>query len=217
MNCFNFIGKGRFAQSKYYLYWLTSNREDDMLREIFTVEVVDLSTSKYPNRDALDKALRTYLEAMYSFVNKCLGEGVIRDTLRLPSDSNIEEKIEVKDIAHLIRTWPHWDNHFKEEFKIIDRDDIRYYDARSVTSLIVEGRNQVSHQRLKELDSEFTRSQLFFIAEILGKINRPDAQREVEKIRDKCFVEIEQDKANLEELLAAKEKKFKGTFKNKMI
>ena len=51
----------------------------------------------------------------------------------------------------------------------------------------MEGRNQVSHQRLRELDPEFTRSQLFLIAEILGKIKSPDVQREVEDIRDKLF------------------------------
>ena len=149
--------------------------------------VVELSTAKYRNREALDKALHVYLEAMYSFVSRCLDSELIRNALRLPSDSNIREKIEVKDIAHLIRTWPHWDNYFKEEFKIIDRDDIRYYDARSVTGLIVEGRNQVSHQRLRELDRDFTRCQLFLIAEILGKINNPDAQREIEDIRDELF------------------------------
>lgn len=146
-----------------------------------------MSTAKYRNREALDKALHVYLEAMYSFVSRCLDNESIRNALRLPSDSNIGEKIEVKDIAHLIRTWPHWDNYFKEEFKVIDRDDIRYYDARSVTGLIVEGRNQVSHQRLRELDRDFTRCQLFLIAEILGKINNPDAQREIEDIRDGLF------------------------------
>ena len=146
-----------------------------------------MSRAKYSNREALDKALHVYLEAMYSFVSRCLDDELIRNALRLPSDSNIGEKIEVKDIAHLIRTWPHWDNYFKEEFKVIDRDDIRYYDARSVTGLIVEGRNQVSHQRLRELDRDFTRCQLFLIAEILEKINMSDAQREVEDIRDELF------------------------------
>ena len=171
------------------------------------MEVVDLNRARYSNRDALDKALHVYLEAMYSFTTKCLSEESIRDALRLPSDSNIEEKIEVKDIAYLIRAWPHWDNHFKEEFKIIERNDIRYYDARSVTGLIVEGRNQVSHQRLRELEPEFTRSQLFFIAEILGQINRPDAQREVETIRDELFDDTTDEKAKYEKSIADVEKR----------
>ena len=147
-----------------------------------------MSSAEYPNRNALDDALQVYLRAMYSFVSECLGEKLLGEALRLPSDSNIEKEIEVKDIAHLIRPRTRWDNYFKEKFEIIDRyGKIRYYDAQSVASLIVEGRNQVSHQLLQELDPEFTRTQLFLIAEILGKINNPDAQREVEEIRDKLF------------------------------
>ena len=124
--------------------------------------------------------------------------------------------MEVKDIAKLIRE--RWSWSFKEKFKIIDRDDIRYYDARSVTSLIIEGRNRVSHQRLRELDPEFTRSQLFLIVEILGKIKKSDAQREVEDIRDKLFDDnteqleavseaVEVEKAKYEKSIAEVEKR----------
>ena len=145
-----------------------------------------MSTSKYSNRDALNQALDLYLDAMFLFVSECLDEQSIREALRLLSGDDLSENMEVKDIAALIKR--HWSKCFKEEFKIIDRyGKTRYYDARSVTSLIVEGRNQVSHQRLKELDPEFTRSQLFLIAEVLGKINEPDAQGEVETIRDQLF------------------------------
>ena len=119
-----------------------------------SVEVVGLSTARYPNRDALRKALDIYLEAMYPFVNQ------------YPNDDIGE--IEEKHIAGLIRRY--WFDFFQEQFKIIERyDRTRYYDARTVTSLIVEGRNRVSHQRLSDLDLQFTRAQLFFIAEILGK------------------------------------------------
>ena len=149
------------------------------------VEVVNLSNVKYPNRDALNRALDHYLDAMFQFVSECLDEQSIREALRLQSSDNLREDMEVKDIADLIKM--RWLKSFKEKFKVVDREYIRYYDARSVASLIIEGRNQVSHQRLKELDIEFTRSQLFLIAEILGKIKRPDAQREVETIRDKLF------------------------------
>ena len=192
-----------------------------------------MSKAKYPNRDALDKALHVYLEAMYSFVSECLGEELLREALRLPSDSNIEEKIEVKDIARLIGPRTRWENYFSEKFKVIDRDDIRYYDARSVTGLIVEGRNQVSHQRLRELDRDFTRCQLFLIVEILGKINNLDAQREVEDIRDKLFddtaaqlevvskavaaekAKYEKSIAEIKERLAAAEKKNDELLKQK--
>ena len=144
-----------------------------------------MNAAEYPNRDAVNKALGHYLDAMFHFVSECLDEQSIRETLRLLLVDDLRKKIEVKDIADLIKKY--WSKSFKAKFKIFDRDDIRYYDARSVTSLIVEGRNQASHQLLQELDPEFTRSQLFLIADILGKIRRPDAQREVEAIRKKLF------------------------------
>ena len=144
-----------------------------------------MNAAEYRNRDALNKALDHYLDAMFQFVRECLDEQSIREALRLQSGDNLREEMEVKDIADLIKM--RWLKSFKEKFKVVDREYTRYYDARSVTSLIIEGRNQASHQRLKELDSEFTRSQLFLIAEILGKIKRSDAQREVEDIRDKLF------------------------------
>ena len=144
-----------------------------------------MNAAEYRNRDALNKALDQYLDAMFQFVSECLDEPSIRETLRLPSGGDLREKMEVRDIATLIKG--NWSRCFKAKFKIVDRDDIRYYDARSVTSLIIEGRNQVSHQRLRELDPEFTRAQLFLIAEILGKIKRRDAQRKVESIRDELL------------------------------
>ena len=180
-----------------------------------------MSKAKYPNRDALNRALDVYLDAMCQFVSECLGEQSIREALRLQSNDDLREEIEVKDIADLIKM--RWLKSFKEKFKVVDREYTRYYDARSVTSLIIEGRNQASHQRLKELDPEFTRSQLFFIVEVLGKINRPDAQREVETIRNDLFenttqqlveMAVEEEKAQhkksiaeVKERLTAEEKK----------
>ena len=154
------------------------------------VEVVGLSKAEYPNRDALRKAIKIYLDAMFQFVSECLDEQSIRDFLKLQSSDDLREDIEVKDIANLIKSYSYWAKCFKAKFKIIDRDNTRYYDARSVTSLIIEGRNQLSHNELRKLDPEFTQSQLFLIADILGKIKRPDAQREVEAIRKKLFNDV---------------------------
>lgn len=180
-----------------------------------------MSKAKYPNRDALNQALDHYLDAMYQFVSKCLDEQSIRETLRLLSVDDLRKEIEVKDIADLIKKY--WSKSFKAKFKIIDRDDVRYYDARSVTSLIIEGRNQVSHQRLKKLDPEFTRSQLFLITEILEKIKRPDAQREVETIQDELFedtavqlvkVAVEAEKAKYKKSIAEVESRLASAEKD---
>ena len=143
-----------------------------------------MSTTKYSNREALDEALKFYLDAMSQFVVSNLSEQLIKDDLPQLSGPDIRTDMEIKDIAFLIRR--HWEPYFRKEFKIEDGYyRSRSYDARSVASLIVEGRNRVSHQRLKKLDSGFTQVQLFLIAEILGEINALEAQREVETIRGK--------------------------------
>ncbi len=67
----------------------------------------------------------------------------------------------------------------------------------------------MSHQRLRELDPEFTRSQLFLIAEILGKIKSPDAQREVEDIRDKLFNDTAEQLEAVSKAVAAEKAKYK--------
>ena len=151
------------------------------------MEVVDLSMPKYPNRDALRQANDIYLDAMYQFVSECLGKvqgttakKLITDALRWSSQDDIKEKIEIRDIAHLVRTY--WYESFEEQFEAIDR----HYEARGAIGLIVEGRNRASH-RPWDLDPEFTRTQLFLIAELLGKINKPNEHREVKAIRDKLF------------------------------
>ena len=81
-----------------------------------------------------------YLDAIYPFVSKCLdkfqdttAEELIRDALSLASHDNIEEKIEISDIAHLVRTY--WYDYFQDRFEAIDP----HYEARSAIGLIVEG------------------------------------------------------------------------------
>ena len=180
------------------------------------VEVVNLSRAKYPNRDALRQANDIYLDAMYPFVRNCLDkvqgtttEKLIRDALRLAPADDIEEKIEISDIAHLIRTY--WYDFFEGHFDAVDR----HYEARSAIGLIVEGRNRASH-RPWDLDPGFTRTQLFLIAEVLGKINMPDAQHEVGIIRDKLFndtteqlvtMAVEAEKTTYEKSIAEVEKR----------
>ena len=173
------------------------------------VEVVNLSKAKYPNRDALRKAHDIYLDAIYPFVNKCLDK--FQDT------TVIAGKIEISDVAHLVRTY--WHNYFEDQFKVIDP----YYEARSAIGLIVEGRNRAAHPPW-DLDLEFTRAQLFLIAEVLGKIKRSDAQREVEIIRDKLFkdtteqrvtVEAKTEKAKYEKSIAEVEERLSAAEESK--
>ena len=167
-----------------------------------------MSKAKYPNRNALREAHDIYLDAISPFINKCLDE--------LQNTTAVEEKIEISNIAHLVRTY--WYDYFQDRFEAIDP----HYEARSAIGLIVEGRNRASHPPW-DLDLEFTRTQLFLIAEVLEKINRPDAQREVETIRNDLFenttqqlveIAVKEEKAQhkksiaeVKERLTAEEKK----------
>ena len=160
-----------------------------------------MSTPKYPNRDALRQAHDIYLDAMRKFVK-------IRGALEISSHDDVEEIIEISDIAHLVRTY--WPN-FKGHFDAVDP----HYEARSAISLIVEGRNRASHPPW-DLDIEFTRTQLFLIAEVLEKINMSAAQREIETIRDKLFDDtaeqlvttaVEDEKAKYKKSIAEVEKR----------
>ena len=50
--------------------------------------------------------------------------------------------------------------------------------------LINEARNQVSHPGAQDLEEEYTRTHLFHVADVLGKINAPQQKQAVEDIRN---------------------------------
>ena len=123
--------------------------------------------TSYPNRDALRAAHDIYLSAMRPFIIKNVS-GVI------------EKEIEIRDIAHILTT--NWSDFFQQWFKDVDP----YYEARSAAWQVVESRNRTSHPPW-DLDLEFTRAHLFLIANLLEKIDRPDAKNEIEHIQDQLF------------------------------
>lgn len=127
----------------------------------------------YPNRDALRNAHDIYLNAMHPFITQ--------NALDI-----IEGGIDIADIAHIITK--DWFDSFKQCFEDMDP----YYEARSAAWQVVESRNRASHPPW-DLDPEFTRTHLFLIANLLEKINRPDAKREVEDIRDRLFSHEEEE------------------------
>ncbi len=143
-----------------------------------------MNSTKYPNRDALIQALDIYLETMSDFIVKKLNQKqtrIIRQYYR-------KDTMECKDIASIFRDrdcWPILQEHFKQ----VDE----FFDARSVVHLIVEGRNRASHRPSWDLNPDFTQAQLFMIAEILSKINKPTQQREVKAIQDNLFYDDTKD------------------------
>ena len=133
--------------------------------------------ASYPNRDALREAHDIYLNAMKSFILECLKEsgGAAEEKV-----IEIEDTMEIADIPHFVNKY--WDRSFEQYFTHIDR----YYEVRGVTWVIKEGRNRASHPPW-DLDPKFTQTHLFLIANLLEKIDRPDAKRRVENIQDRLF------------------------------
>ncbi len=141
----------------------------------------------YPNRDALRAAHDIYLNAMRPFVtNHTLEE--------------INGEIDISDIARIITN--NWFNSFKRWFENVDP----YYEARSAAWQIVESRNRASHPPW-DLDPEFTRAHLFLIARVLEKIDRADAKRSIETIRDQLFSDnIDKQQTEVEQIAVYKKR-----------
>ena len=152
----------------------------------------------WPNQEALNRALniyRTYMRAFIVFhLKKIPGEKVkdvvidsmnkakqynrvdeIKRVLR-QSDRDIESIIDINDFPHLVnRNW-------RVAFETPLNDDKTFGNQ---LWLIVGCRNEDwAHPPEGDAELEGTRAHLFLIADVLGKINRPDKQREVEIIRD---------------------------------
>lgn len=152
--------------------------------------------ASYPNRDALRDAHDIYLNAMQPFIIRCLKkiqgqtlEDLIRDVIDYEPSDNIETAIEIGNIPHLLKNY--WRHIFATEFN-------GNRNIENTAWLIVESRNRASHPPW-DLDIEFTRAHLFLIANLLEKINRSDAKREVENIRDQlCSDEVEEHPAEVE-------------------
>ncbi|RKU25145.1 hypothetical protein C6497_16490 [Candidatus Poribacteria bacterium] len=126
-----------------------------------------MSEAKYPFRDSLRKAQDIYLDAASTFMEVRLGDVSYND-------------LDFCDISNLFFT--HWRDSIEGHFRCVDK----YYDARSVVKLIVEGRNRTSHPPW-DLDPDYVRMQLYIIADFLGKISRNIDQQDVEKIIEDLF------------------------------
>ncbi len=146
-----------------------------------------------PNRDALDDALAIYRDAMRPFLVHHLRQipgRRLEETIRISLQGNqaaqfddnirkgrsIEDSIDVSDFPALIRN--NWRGVFSAVFP---RDRV----IQNRVSDIREIRNEISHPESTDLDAEKTRAHLYMIADVLGRINRPNAKVSVEEIRDR--------------------------------
>lgn len=157
----------------------------------------------WPNQEALNKALNYYRSSMRTFIisqlKKIRGkkvEEVIIDSfyskngiltergneiknLLETSGRDIKSVIDINDFPHLInRNW-------EQSFEIPLSDDKTF---RNQLWLIKDGRNQSwAHPPEGDVDFESTRAFLFLIADVLGKINIPEAKSNIENIRDELL------------------------------
>lgn len=145
--------------------------------------------AKYPNRTALYEAHNIYRDAMREFIPRRLRkvprttyEKLITRILNTESNDGLEAVIDIGDFPRLIRDRDCWINAFSQMFG--SRGDM---DIRGMTSVIADGRKFWAHPGTEDVDSESTRTHLSLVAEVLGGINKPDAKREVEDIRNRLF------------------------------
>ena len=154
-----------------------------------------MTTVNRPNRDALNRALDIFRDAMRPFIVRCLRRSArgqrVEDTIsRSLSDyqerrfqqnliqnrGDLESSIDVGDFPDLIRH--NWRDAFQSQFPDGDRT------IQSASWTIKGARDTASHPGVQDIDLEFTRSRLFEVADVLGRINAPEQKREVERIRD---------------------------------
>ena len=106
----------------------------------------------------------------------------------MDKDNDIESAIDFSYFPLIIKNrWLIIQNRVELWFRVSDSTEDMT--VQSMLWLIKDGRNSCEHRGKKDLDSEFVRINLFLIADVLGKINRPDEQREVEGIRDALFAD----------------------------
>ena len=151
------------------------------------------TTIDRPNRDALNKALDIYRDAMRPFIIRTLKrvrgqqvEDVIRNALNdrqaeqfsqnlNKNGHDAEASIDIGDFPLLISR--KWNGVFQQPFG----------DERGVQNalwMIKEARDKAAHPSPQDIDLEFARTHLFHIADVLGKINVPTQKQDVEAIRD---------------------------------
>ena len=156
-----------------------------------------MTTIERPNRDALNRALDVYRDAMRAFIIRYLNrfkrehaERYIRHSLgdrryeefsrRLSQNSNhIEATIDVNDFPSLLGN-PYRANVFGQSLKY-DRvvgDNLHW---------VAHARNRAAHPGTQDIEPKYAEISMSCIAEVLVRINAPEERRMVESIRDRLI------------------------------
>lgn len=156
---------------------------------------------KYPNRTALYEAHNIYRDAMRDFVMQRLKrvqgttpKEIIRRVLTPEQIDDLKASIDINDFPRIIRDHSCWVNTFSQLFGSQGAMDIR-----GMTSVIGDGRKFWAHPGAEDVDPEAARTHLSLVADVLGGINKPDAKKAVETIRDQLFSdEVEEHPVEVE-------------------
>ena len=155
-----------------------------------------MSTMKdRPNRDALDRAVSIFRDAMRPFIVRNMGlvpggwvENTIQSSLNdearerfrrlLAKGEGVEGAIDISDIPHIVsRRW-------REVFDIAFGGDST---VQNTLWRIVKARNLAAHVGQGDMEPKSVMHHLDDIADMLGRINALDEKRAVKEIRDGLF------------------------------
>lgn len=158
-----------------------------------------MTTIQRPNKNAIIAACDIYRDAMRPFLLRGLrrvrGSNLtttIRSTLpdhqkntfttTLAQNGNdVAGAIDIDMFPQLVQR--HWQEIFLSDFNM-DQS------VRNVIWLIKDARDKASHPGTADLDVEYTRTSLFHIADVLGRINAPEQKSAVESIRETLRTDV---------------------------
>ena len=159
-----------------------------------------MQTPNRPNRDALRQAIDIYRDAMRPFIVRRLKQvqGATVEELierglgdrqadefsrQLEQHSDIESAIDLNYFPQVFRE--NWSKAFAQQFN----DDLS---VQNMLWLIKTARDQTEHPGTQDIDTEYTRTYLYHIADLLGRINAPDQKNAVEALRDTLSADTEE-------------------------
>ena len=158
-----------------------------------------MTTIQRPNKNAIIQACDIYRDAMRPFLLRGLrrvrGSNLtttIRNSLpdhqkntfttTLAQNSNdVAGAIDIDMFPQLVQR--HWQEIFLSDFNM-DQS------VRNMIWLIKDARDKASHPGTGDLDIEYTRTNLFHIADVLGRINTPEQKSAVESIRETLRADV---------------------------
>ena len=154
-----------------------------------------MTTIDRPNRDALNRAIDIYRDAMRAFIVRNLKkvrggkvvdhlcaalwkkEPQIRSAL-LPDHSNLDELFDVNDMPRIIRHF--WQVVFNSAFT-------NPQGVESILNIVADNRNKAAHPGSADISQATAETGLEKVIEALGRINAPKEQQAVAQIRDQLL------------------------------